>query len=313
MNGMTPEQRATIALDAEAKVAELTAEANRLGAWAKAREAGEDEILALLATIDLVTAPEAWELAVSIISHLDGPPACPTADERDEGLRALITKLAARVAELEAEKDTREGESTLRFHPVAESETLTESAAEDECSCPEDGQYVLEIDCGSISILHKACGKARPDRGDALDTLFLDAVPVTLATEPYGNCDGSRWHGEHQCDCGTVDVITINGLDKPEALPADFFQVGRLYTYGDSGFCAPELALVCHFRVEHVTRHPVRGHLRAIGWMKSNAPGSRWRGYFQDEDEFDGWTEVPATDPDDVDDQARDDEAGDDL
>jgi hypothetical protein len=88
-------------LDAEAKVAELTAEADRLGAWAKARESREDQILALLATVDLVTAPQAWELGMAIISHLDGPSACPTGDERDEGLRALIAKLAARVAEQE--------------------------------------------------------------------------------------------------------------------------------------------------------------------------------------------------------------------
>lgn len=92
-------------LDAEARVAELES-------WADAREAREDEILGLLATVDLVTSPQAWDLGMAITSHLDGPPARPTDEDREEGLRALITKLAARVAELEAEKDTHEGEST---------------------------------------------------------------------------------------------------------------------------------------------------------------------------------------------------------
>ncbi|MFE7128908.1 hypothetical protein [Streptomyces sp. NPDC057617] len=72
----------------------------------------------------------------------------------------------------------------------------------------------------------------------------------------------------------------------------DFFQPGR--TYCDSnGYRAPELT--AHFRVEHVTRHPERGHLRAIGWLRTGAPGARWHGDFRDEGQFDGWTDI--TDP----------------
>jgi hypothetical protein len=68
-----------------------------------------------------------------------------------------------------------------------------------------------------------------------------------------------------------------------------FFQPGHTYTDGN-GFRAPEL--VNYFRVEHVTRHPDRGHLRAIGWLRSGAPNAGWHGDFRDEDEFDGWTDV---------------------
>lgn len=71
----------------------------------------------------------------------------------------------------------------------------------------------------------------------------------------------------------------------------DFFQPGRTYTYGQTGYRAPELTVL--FWVEHVTRHPERGHLRAIGWSKTGEPGSKWRGDFQDEDQFEGWAEVP--------------------
>ncbi|MFF5589684.1 hypothetical protein [Streptomyces hygroscopicus] len=72
--------------------------------------------------------------------------------------------------------------------------------------------------------------------------------------------------------------------------PADFFQPGRTYTYNADGFTAPELITL--FRVEHVTRHPDRGHRRAIGWMKTGEPGAKWHGNFQDEDQLEGWTAI---------------------
>ncbi|MEU8473706.1 hypothetical protein [Streptomyces hygroscopicus] len=78
---------------------------------------------------------------------------------------------------------------------------------------------------------------------------------------------------------------------KGEITQADgFFQPGRTYAYGQTGYRAPELTVL--FWVEHVTRHPERGHLRAIGWSKTGEPGSKWRGDFQDEDQFEGWAEV---------------------
>ncbi|MEV6180138.1 hypothetical protein [Streptomyces sp. NPDC052015] len=70
---------------------------------------------------------------------------------------------------------------------------------------------------------------------------------------------------------------------------ADFFQPGHTYTDGN-GYRAPEITTI--FRVEHVTRHPDRGHLRAIGWAKTGEPGSKWHGDFRDEGEFGGWTEL---------------------
>ncbi|MEU9000487.1 hypothetical protein [Streptomyces sp. NPDC048551] len=69
----------------------------------------------------------------------------------------------------------------------------------------------------------------------------------------------------------------------------DFFRAGRTYTDGN-GYKAPEVTT--YFHVEHVTRHPERGHLRAIGWSKSGAPEARWHGDFRDEGEAAGWTEL---------------------
>lgn len=68
-----------------------------------------------------------------------------------------------------------------------------------------------------------------------------------------------------------------------------FFQPGRTYTDGD-GYRAPELT--AYFHAEHITRHPDRGHLRAIGWVKSGATGAKWHGDFIDEGDFAGWTEL---------------------
>lgn len=69
----------------------------------------------------------------------------------------------------------------------------------------------------------------------------------------------------------------------------DFFQPGHTYADGN-GYTAPELITV--FRVEHVARHPDRGHLRAIGWSRSGEPGAGWHGDFRDEGEFGGWTDI---------------------
>ncbi|MGW1840868.1 hypothetical protein [Streptomyces sp. NPDC002067] len=79
---------------------------------------------------------------------------------------------------------------------------------------------------------------------------------------------------------------TCKGESTRAAEPG-FFQPGHTYTDG-TGYSAPEATTL--FRVECVTRHPERGHLRAIGWSKTGAPGARWHGDFRDEGEFDGWT-----------------------
>lgn len=66
-------------------------------------------------------------------------------------------------------------------------------------------------------------------------------------------------------------------------LTTDFFQPNRMYTDGD-GFRAPELTRT--FDVELVTRHPDRGHLRAVGWMSTAEPGAERHMQAIDEDEY---------------------------
>ncbi|GAA3153712.1 phiSA1p31-related protein [Streptomyces rectiviolaceus] len=83
--------------------------------------------------------------------------------------------------------------------------------AADECSCPtSDGQFLMEIDAGSVLLTHKACGKE--PRGDYHDLLNLPQIPVTVTATPYRNCDGSEWHGEYRCDCGIYLYATVSHL-----------------------------------------------------------------------------------------------------
>lgn len=87
--------------------------------------------------------------------------------------------------------------------PSAEDQALADS----ECSCLKpDDQYLLEVDAGSVSLVHKACGKQA--RGDYLDLVEMAPIPVTVTAVPYGGCDGSEWHGEYRCDCGIALVAT---------------------------------------------------------------------------------------------------------
>jgi hypothetical protein len=87
---------------------------------------------------------------------------------------------------------------------------------------------------------------------------------------------------------GMADEAGTDASGSKPDQTAGFFQPGRTYTYGQTGYRAPELTRL--FRVEHVTRHPDRGNLRAIGWMRSGEPDAKWHGHFRDE--FDGWTET---------------------
>lgn len=113
--------------------------------------------------------------------------------------------------------------------PFTDTETPHLSAHECPCPAPDD-QYLLEIDEGGVLLTHKACGKT--PRGDWWqESLSLMQVPVTLTHEPYGNCDGSRWHGEHQCDCGTIPCIDVNDRAvMHDGLP---YLIGRDYTDRD--------------------------------------------------------------------------------
>jgi hypothetical protein len=82
--------------------------------------------------------------------------------------------------------------------------------SDSECPCPNpDDQYLMEIDAGSASLIHQACGKQA--RGDYTDLVEMPQIPVTVKAQPYGNCDGGAWHGEYRCDCGILLFVTVNG------------------------------------------------------------------------------------------------------
>lgn len=79
---------------------ETAAELARLRKYAENRQSREEELLATLGQYDLASSPEAWDLGMTVIAHLEGPhrPAAP--EELVPGLRRLIEQLSARASEL---------------------------------------------------------------------------------------------------------------------------------------------------------------------------------------------------------------------
>lgn len=66
-------------------------------------------------------------------------------------------------------------------------------------------------------------------------------------------------------------------------ITSNFFEPTRTYTDA-TPYKAPEQVRV--FEVELVTRHPDRGHLRAVGWMSTAVPGSKRHMQAVDEAEY---------------------------
>jgi hypothetical protein len=117
----------------------------------------------------------------------------------------------------------------LSFHPVDPEAEQAEDALgfdDTECSCEKpDDQYLLDIDQGAVSLVHKACGKQM--HGDYHDLVEAGPVPVTVKAVPYGGCDGQQWHGEYQCDCGIILATTVN--DRAVVHDGRPYLIGRDY------------------------------------------------------------------------------------
>ncbi|MGW5852138.1 hypothetical protein ACWFQ8_30035 [Streptomyces sp. NPDC055254] len=153
-------------------------------------------------------------------------------------------------------------------------------------------------DTAPLGTLAELRNKLDACRAEALAD-FVDRCAIALAG-CCPECDAAtaivRGRIEPTLDGAPVPERTVaaegkgTGTTGGEPTPATgFFQAGRTYTDGN-GYRAPEIT--AYFHVEHVTRHPDRGHLRAIGWVRSGAPGARWHGHFVDEGDFEGWTEL---------------------
>jgi hypothetical protein len=113
--------------------------------------------------------------------------------------------------------------------------------------------------------------------------------------EPVNGPGGAR--GAETAPEAAPDTLSdAHGATEDAANPADaetapdFFQPGHTYRSAHTPYTAPEL--ITTFEVEHVTRHPDRGHLRAIGWSRTGEPGAGWHGDFYDQGEFNGWADV---------------------
>jgi hypothetical protein len=97
---------------------ETAAELARLRKYAENRQSREEELLATMGQYDLLTAPDAWALGMTVISHLEGPHRPSAAEELEPGLRRLIEQLQTRVAELEqqlAGKDRQADEDPITY------------------------------------------------------------------------------------------------------------------------------------------------------------------------------------------------------
>jgi hypothetical protein len=145
---------------------------------------------------------------------------------------------------------------------------------------------MIRIERGDMTVHSPVEVQARLDAYRAEVLAEADLLPkahVVAWLTKKAREDTPVWQLASKVDRGAVRP------DNLRMLPATFFEAGHTYTDG-TGYSAPEVTTV--FRVEHVTRHPDRGHLRAIGWSRSGEPGASWHGDFRDEGEFDGWTDV---------------------
>jgi len=141
--------------------------------------------------------------------------------------------------------------------------------------CIREGGSMYEEDARKFLAEHDAHVLAEAD--------LLPKAHVVAWLTKHARENTPVWQLASKVDRGAVRPNNLR------MLPATFFEAGHTYTDG-TGYSAPEVTTVFH--VEHVTRHPDRGHLRAIGWSRSGEPGASWHGDFRDEGEFDGWTDV---------------------
>ncbi|MEU3620646.1 hypothetical protein ABZ725_51680 [Streptomyces sp. NPDC006872] len=80
---------------------ETAAELTRLRRYVETRQSREEELLAAMGRYDLINTPDAWDLGMTVIAHLEGPHRPSTPEELEPGLRRLIEQLRARVDEVE--------------------------------------------------------------------------------------------------------------------------------------------------------------------------------------------------------------------
>jgi hypothetical protein len=86
-----------------------------------------------------------------------------------------------------------------------------------ECRClaPDDSSYTLEIDCGSVSVVHKACGKQFRSAWDEFLTMAPIPVAVTWRSdEPDYWTGGSDSWAEITITPGSEELATPDAADQ---------------------------------------------------------------------------------------------------
>jgi hypothetical protein len=86
------------------------------------------------------------------------------------------------------------------------------------CPCkPADDQFLLSVEEGQASLVHKACGKPPRNWGDYQDQITMNsALTVAVTARWETDCDGQRWHGMNPCDCDHWVVLTPAAAEPPK-------------------------------------------------------------------------------------------------
>lgn len=208
----------------------------------------------------------------------------PSAAEQVHRLRARLAEKAAEVDALRASVERLDVITSERGREIVRARTRVTELEQIEAAllrllptepCPQEGPPV-EL--------------AQEQAWHGVWELVADVLGVTL---PYARPVDEDPITYTVTAAGAAAVDEEPGKVSRDAagITRDFFQVGHVYARGQDGFKAPEQTTV--FYVEHVSVHPDRGLLRAIGWSRSGESGADWHGDFQDEGEFAAWEELP--------------------
>ncbi|NUS58511.1 MAG: hypothetical protein HOV66_27215, partial [Streptomycetaceae bacterium] len=144
--------------------------------FAATRQSGEEELLATLGQYNLIEHPDAWDLGMAVIAHMEGPHRPVPREELEPGQRKLIEQLHHRNAQLE--KAAVEARAALAAFC---------------CDLDDPGTAAL----GALYLLQQATVGAEAQAGETAPKVYRpshDAIPMGL----YLTAAAAREHCEDE-------------------------------------------------------------------------------------------------------------------
>jgi hypothetical protein len=206
---------------------ETADELKRLRQYAAGRESREEELLAVLGKYTLAESPEAWDLGMTVIAHLEGPhrPAAP--EELVPGLRALVEQLRSRIAGLEADREANDAEYEQLAARAARLETAAIEGRAALASFCADSQDPGTAALGALYLLQQATPNVPMQPGETVPRVYRaehHSIPMGLyltATEARAHCvaeERRTWaRGENPVvdwiedeEDGVSELVTVN-------------------------------------------------------------------------------------------------------